>query len=301
MVKGYLPHPLTDLVGREDECMEVALLLRRSRLVTLTGTGGIGKTRLALAVAGEVVGEYGDGVWLVALESLSDVRLVAHQISSVLGMKEEPNRTPLQSVTEHLRRKRLLLVLDNCEHLLEASAQLAGHLLQECREVRLLVTSREALGITGETTWSVPGLTAPDTAHLPQARATLLRVLLGYESVLLYVERAQSVQTSFLLTESNARLVAQGCRQLVGIPLAIELAAARVEQCLSSRLHRVLRRRSRIAFRRELHGAVSPAVASGNAGLVVHAALRSSALCAEAALGVCRRMHAGGGGGGLWG
>ncbi|MCW3053064.1 MAG: transcriptional activator, partial [Chthonomonadales bacterium] len=118
IVKGYLPHPLTDLVGREDERMEVALQLRRSRLVTLTGVGGIGKTRLAREVAGEVVREYEDGVWLVALDALTEGRLVAQQIASVLGLREERDQSPLQSMTGHLRTKRLLLVLDNCEHLL---------------------------------------------------------------------------------------------------------------------------------------------------------------------------------------
>lgn len=227
-VKGYLSHPLTDLVGREDERIEVALRLQHSRLVTLTGVGGIGKTRLAREVASEVAREYADGVWLVALESLTEGRLVLQQLASVLGLREERGRTPLQRVTEHLRQKRLLLVLDNCEHLLEASAQVAAHLLQECGEVRILATSREALGITREMVWSVPALTVPDLEYLPQGRATLLRILMGYESVQLFVERAQAVQKSFNLTGSNARLVAQVCRQLEGIPLAIELAAARV-------------------------------------------------------------------------
>src|SRR5262249_53995214 len=119
--------------------------------------------------------------------------------------------------------------LDNCEHLLQASAQVVGHLLQECRELRILATSREALGIKGETTWSVPALAVPDTAHLPQGRATLLRVLMSYESVQLFVERAQAVQKGFALTGSNAMAVAQVCRQLEGIPLALELAAARMK------------------------------------------------------------------------
>ncbi|MCW3098702.1 MAG: hypothetical protein JWL77_4320 [Chthonomonadaceae bacterium] len=228
-VAGYLPHPLTDLVGREDALLEVAARLRRSRLVTLTGLGGIGKTRLAIEVAGEVVPEYADGVWLVALEALSDGKLVAQQIASVLGLKEVSGQTLLQSVTNHLRTKRLLLVLDNCEHLLEASAQIIASLLRECIGVRILATSREALGITGETVWTVPSLTTPDTAHLPQASATLLRVLMGYESVQLFVERAQAVQKSFVLTREHALAVAQICFQLEGIPLAIELAAARVK------------------------------------------------------------------------
>jgi predicted ATPase/DNA-binding SARP family transcriptional activator/uncharacterized protein HemY len=229
VVQGYLPHPLTELVGREDERVEVALLLQQSRLVTLTGMGGIGKTRLAMAVAGEVVGEFADGVWLVALDALSEGRLVIQQIASVLGLQEERGRTLLQSVTEHLRRKRLLLVLDNCEHLLEASAEVVAHLLAECAEVRILATSREALGITGETVWAIPALSVPDMERLPQGATTLVRVLTGYESVQLFVERAQAVHQSFALSGSNARLVAQACQQLEGIPLAIELAAARVK------------------------------------------------------------------------
>jgi len=132
-------------------------------------------------------------------------------------------------VTDHLRQKRLLLVLDNCEHLLEASAQLVTHLLQECGNLRILATSREPLGITGEKVWSVPGLAVPNTEHLPQGQSTLLRVLMGYESVQLFVERAQAVQKTFALTGSNARIVALVCRQLEGIPLAIELAAVRLK------------------------------------------------------------------------
>jgi len=168
-------------------------------------------------------------VWLVGLEALSEGRLVVQQVASVLGLREERGRTPLQIVTEHLRLKRLLLVLDNCEHLLESSAQVAAHLLQECGEVRILATSREALGITGEAVWNVPVLAVPDPERLPQGPTTLLRVLMGYEGVQLFVERAQAVQKSFALSGSNARTVAQVCRSLEGIPLAIELAAARVK------------------------------------------------------------------------
>ncbi len=231
-VTGYLPHALTDLVGREDERLEVMSRLRRSRLVTLTGPGGIGKTRLALEVATEAVQDqspYPDGVWLVALDALADNAQVAGQVVSVLGLKEEAGRTVLQSLTDHLRGRRVLLVLDNCEHLLEGSAQVAGHLLRECAGVRILATSREALGITGETAWQVPALAVPDPAHLPTGRTTLVRVLSGYESVQLFVERAQSVQKSFALTGDNAQIVAEVCARLGGLPLAIELAAARIK------------------------------------------------------------------------
>ena len=244
VVSGYLPHPLTDLVGREEERIEVAAKLRGSRLVTLTGSGGIGKTRLAIAVAAEI-GQDGmastDGVCFVSLETISEGRLVAAQVASVLGLREEPGRSLLDSLIEHLRNKRLLLVLDNCEHLLEASVQFVGRLLQECARVRVLATSREALGIMGETTWRVPSLAAPDIKHLPKRSATLLRVLAGYESVQLFIERAQASQRDFALTENNALAVAQVCSQMEGIPLALEFAAARVNamtvEQIAARLH----------------------------------------------------------------
>ncbi|MGC4045537.1 MAG: tetratricopeptide repeat protein [Armatimonas sp.] len=227
-VTGYVPHALTELIGREDERLEVADCLRRSRLVTLTGVGGIGKTRLALAIARDVAREYPDGVWLISLDSLSDEQQVSVQLASVLGVKEEPGKHLLESITEHLRSKQLLLVLDNCEHLLTACAKIAERLLSESAGVRLLATSREALGITGEKVWSVPALPAPDPAHLPERRATLLRVLMEYDSLQLFVERAEAVQKTFSLTGTNAQSVAQICYYLEGIPLAIELAAAQV-------------------------------------------------------------------------
>ncbi len=227
VVSGYLPHPLTRVVGREDERLAVAAKLQRSRLVTLTGPGGIGKTRLALAVAAEAAAHYADGVWLVSLEGLSSRAMVSRQIAIQFGLKEEVGRTCLATVADYLRTRRVLLVLDNCEHLLEESAQITGHLLRECAEVRILATSREALGITGETAWAVPALAVPDPLHLPTGQATLIRVLLGYESVQLFVERAQAVQGTFTLMDGNARAVAEICARLEGIPLAIELAAAR--------------------------------------------------------------------------
>ena len=228
-VVGYLPHPLTDLVGREDERLEVASRLRKSRLVTLTGLGGIGKTRLAIEVASEVVPEYADGVWMVALESLTEGSLVVRQIATVLGVRDESKRPLLEILIHHLRARRALLVLDNCEHLLLASAEAIGSILQECAQIRILATSREPLGITGETAWAVPALATPIPEHLPSARTTLLRVLMGFESVQLFVERAQAVQKTFALTEENAAAIAQVCARLQGMPLAIELAAARVK------------------------------------------------------------------------
>ena len=227
-VTGYLPHPLTDLVGREDERLEVTAKLRRSRLVTLTGPGGIGKTRLAVEVAGEAAPEFADGVWLVSLEALADEDRLEGQIAGLLGLKETPGQSWRESLAQHLRAKRLLLVLDNCEHLRSACARVAGSLLQECARVRVLATSREALGVTGETVWSVPALAVPGLDHLPPGRAPLARVLAGCDSVQLFVERAQAVQKTFSLTGDNAPAVAQVCARLKGMPLAIELAAARI-------------------------------------------------------------------------
>jgi predicted ATPase/DNA-binding SARP family transcriptional activator len=228
-VDGYLPYPLTELVGREDERLEVVGRLQRSRLVTLTGLGGIGKTRLAIETGRELTAEYSDGVWFVALESLSDSSLIAGQIASTLGIREQTGASMLGTLTKQLRHKRLLLILDNCEHLLAGCAQVAGHLLRECATLRILATSREALGITGETAWAVPPLAVPNPSHLPPGRTTLLRVLTGYESVQLFVERAQAVQKEFTLNADNALTIAQICFQLEGFPLATELAAARVK------------------------------------------------------------------------
>ncbi|BDI28535.1 hypothetical protein CCAX7_005860 [Capsulimonas corticalis] len=233
---GRLPHPLTELIGREDEREEVAARLRRSRLVTLTGPGGIGKTRLALAVAREVAPEFADGVWMVALEALTDGAHVAGQIAATLGMKETPNQALLEALTAHLRSKRLLLVLDNCEHVLAGSARAALHLLGECAGLRILATSREALGLADETAWVVPALTSPDPAHLPAPGTALLHVMAGYGSVQLFVERAQAVRNTFALTRDNALAVAQICARLEGIPLALELAAARVRGMTAEQL-----------------------------------------------------------------
>lgn len=225
---GDLPLPITGLVGREDERLEVEARLREFRLVTLTGLGRIGKTRLAREVATGAADRFPGGVFLIALESLRSPALVERQIASALNVRETPGQELLQTVAEKIRPKRLLLVLDNCEHLLNACAQACDALLRFCPGLRILATSREALGIPGEKVWPVPGLTTPDVAGLPTQGATRLRVLESYESVRLFVERAQAARDGFALSRENADDLAAICEGLEGIPLAIELAAAQV-------------------------------------------------------------------------
>jgi non-specific serine/threonine protein kinase len=218
-----LPLELSSFVGREKELAEVRRLLERSRLLTLTGPGGCGKTRLALVAAGDLVGGFEDGAWLVELAALADPALVQGAVASTLGVREQPGTPSTETLSGYLRTKKLLLVLDNCEHLVEACAALAEALLRACPNLRILATSREALGIAGEIRLTVPPLSLPDPRHLPAVGN-----LVHYEAANLFVERAKAVKPEFALTERNAMSVAQICYRLDGIPLALELAAARV-------------------------------------------------------------------------
>jgi predicted ATPase/class 3 adenylate cyclase len=218
-----LPLQLTSFVGRERELAAVADLLARHRLVTLTGPGGSGKTRLALHVAADLLPGYPDGVWLAELAPLVAAEQVPQAVAQAVGVREEPGRPLPATLAEALRPKRLLLVLDNCEHLLDPCARLADALLRTCPHLTILATSREALGIAGETAWRVPSLVLPDAAHPPPVTA-----LTQYEAVRLFVDRAVAAQPAFRVTDANAPAVAQVCARLDGIPLAIELAAARV-------------------------------------------------------------------------
>jgi predicted ATPase/class 3 adenylate cyclase/Tfp pilus assembly protein PilF len=219
-----LPVQLTRFIGRERESAEVKRLLSTAYLLTLTGAGGCGKTRLALQVAADLTGEHGNGVWLVELASLSDPALVAQTVASTLGVREELGRLLIETLADSLRPRSLLLVLDNCEHLLSACAQLADRLLRACPNLRILATSREALGLLGEQTYRVPSLSLPDPSQLPS-----LERLQEYEAVQLFADRAALTQPAFAVTPANARALVQVCQRLDGIPLAIELAAARVK------------------------------------------------------------------------
>ncbi len=221
-----LPAPLTSFVGREREVAELARLLEEHRLVTLAGAPGVGKTRLALRVAAEVRSRFGDGVWLVELATLAEPALVTSVVAAALGLRDQGGRMLADALVDRLRSQHLLLTLDSCDHLLDVTAALVHALLRACPRLQVLATSREPLGVIGEVTWRVPSLTLP--AIDERASRESLGALLRSEAARLFVERAAAARPGFVATESNAPAVAQICARLDGIPLAIELAAARV-------------------------------------------------------------------------
>jgi predicted ATPase/DNA-binding XRE family transcriptional regulator len=220
-----LPIPLTSFIGRKKDIALIQQRLAGYRLVTLIGAGGIGKTRLSQHVASQLLGEYANGVWLVELAPLSDPSLVLQTVAAVFGIQEGANdRALMETLVYFLGAKSLLLILDNCEHLLDSCAGLADKLLKNCPNLKILATSRESLGIIGEALYQVPSLTIPEMQRLES-----IEKLNGYESIRLFNERAQLVQMDFSLTKENAASIAQICSRLDGIPLAIELAAVRVQ------------------------------------------------------------------------
>jgi predicted ATPase/DNA-binding SARP family transcriptional activator/Tfp pilus assembly protein PilF len=242
-----LPVPLTTLVGRESDIEDVVGWLTQGRLVTLLGAGGVGKTRLAIAAAEALAPDFADGVWFVELASLTDPALVVPAVARTLGVKEETGRPLVETLTAALAARSLLLILDNCEHLLDACAPLAETLLSRCPALRLLATSREALGLGGEHRYSTPSLALPPLAAVERSLGAAgygekdLAWLMEYGGMRLFVERARQVQPAFRLTAQNAASVLGVVEALDGIPLAIELAAARVRSLsvaeIQSRLH----------------------------------------------------------------
>ena len=220
-----LPIQLTFFIGREKEIAELKQLItaRMARLVTLTGSGGVGKTRLAIRVAEELLDDFGDGVWLVELTAITNTALLPQTIAAVLDLKGSADLPVSDILTNYMKTRHLLLVLDNCEHLVAACAGLVDHLLHACPEITILTTSREALRTAGERAYRVPSLAVPDLRSLPS-----LEELAQFEAVRLFTTRASAAWQAFELTSQNAPAVAEICRYLDGIPLAIELAAARV-------------------------------------------------------------------------
>jgi predicted ATPase/class 3 adenylate cyclase len=218
-----LPRHLNSFVGRRSEVEAVRQLTTEAPLVTLTGPGGVGKTRLALQVAAELLDTFVDGAWVVELETLTDENLVAQQVAVDLGISVGADADAQQSVLGHLRSRQLLLILDNCEHVIEACARLANALLRSCPGLRILATSREALGVPGERLYLVRSLALPEGAKTLTAA-----VAREFEAVDLFCERARAADPGFAITDQNAGTIVEICERLDGIPLAIELAAARV-------------------------------------------------------------------------
>ncbi|MGW0843153.1 LuxR C-terminal-related transcriptional regulator [Streptomyces sp. NPDC002787] len=216
------PAELTSFVGRRDEAADVRRLLSAGRLLTLTGPGGVGKTRLAGHVAGQVARAFPDGVWLVPLAALRDEAFVPHAVNDALGVRNETVRRPLEILVDHLRERRLLIVLDNCEHLLRSCAVLAGTVLAATEGVRILATSRHRLGLAGEQLYEVPPLPAPAPEELSPSAVE------SFPALRLFADRAAAVVPGFTVGEDNQQAVARLCRRLDGLPLAIELAAVRV-------------------------------------------------------------------------
>src|SRR5258708_4937337 len=220
---GHLPLLLSSFIGREREIAEVKQALVSHRLLTLTGTGGCGKTRLSLEVAAGLVEAFEDHVWLIGLVALSEPSLVPQSVASTLGLREQPDRALTEPITAFLRPRRALLVVDNCEHLIHACAMPVKILLATCPPRHILATSREAFGVPGEPLWPVPSLAFPDPRHLPP-----LESLKQYDAIHLFIDRTADVLPSLVLTSQKAPVVAHVCQRLDGIPLALELAAARM-------------------------------------------------------------------------
>lgn len=215
--------PLTSFIGREQEQAEVMMLINKHRLVTLTGSGGVGKTRLLIQTASKLLTRYPDGVCWVELASVLDPLLVPRATAVAVGLLDEPKRPVIDMLCDYLRDKKILILLDNCEHLIDACAQMVERILLSAPNVRILVSSREVLGIAGEVTYRVPSLGLPAMNHLPPVES-----LSQCEAVKLFVDRASSAVPTFAITNENAPALAQICFRLDGIPLAIELAAAKI-------------------------------------------------------------------------
>jgi predicted ATPase/class 3 adenylate cyclase/DNA-binding CsgD family transcriptional regulator len=247
-----LPVQLTSFVGREKELADVKRLLQNTRILTLIGPGGTGKTRLSIQASSEILDGYPDGVWFVEFAPILDPQLVQRTTAIAIGLRDEPQRPVIDMLCDYLGDKKILLVLDNCEHLVDACAQMADRILHATPDTRILASSREPLGIGGEVTYRVPSLGLPDISHLPP-----LESLSQFEAVKLFIDRATSVIPTFIVTNDNAPALAQICYHLDGIPLAIELAAAKIRVLsldqIASRLDdrfRLLRSGSRTVLER---------------------------------------------------
>ncbi|MES2569488.1 MAG: tetratricopeptide repeat protein [Verrucomicrobiota bacterium] len=246
VLPNNLPAQVTSFIGREQDIAKIKAILEHSRLVTLTGPGGTGKTRLSVQVAAELLERFIDGVWQVELATVSDSTEVLSMVASALGLREETERTLDETLLDYLRTRKLLLLLDNCEHLVDTCAALAERLLRNAPDLKILASSREALAIGGESTYPVLSLSLPDFFSERWTADSVIARAADFEALRLFVERAAAVQPGFELTRENALTLAKICWRLDGIPLAIELAAARVKMLTPEQIYRRLDDRFRL-------------------------------------------------------
>jgi len=221
--QNNIPTSITHFIGRDKEINEILKLLPKSRMITLIGAGGTGKTRLALRIGSELIDEFDNGVWITELSPITNPDSVVKEISNILNLKEEADQDIFDTLKEFLKSKKILLILDNCEHLLDIVAQTTDSLLKSCMNLKIIATSRGSLNIHGETVYRVPPMSMPENV-----KQESFETLSGYESVKLFLDRAVSINANFKLTSDNIYNVAELCKKLDGIPLAIELAAKRV-------------------------------------------------------------------------
>ena len=273
LTAGQAPVRFTSLVGRDSELRDVLRVLGGNRLLTLTGPGGTGKTRLALAAAHAARGRFPGGAGWVELAAVADPDVVARTVASQLGVPDSPGQDATEAITGHVSGLPVLIVLDNCEHLAAAVADLAERLLAGCPALAILATSREPLGVEGECSWPVPPLSWPDAVRL-------------------FEQRAQLVRPSFRVSDGNADTVRQICRRLDGLPLAIELAAARMRILSAAAARRAPRRPVRGAHRRSPQRPAPPSGAAGHPRLELRPAHRRRACGLPAAGHLLRRLHA---------
>lgn len=220
-VKSNLPVSLTSFIGREQELKTLHDIFKKTRLLTLTGVGGCGKTRLAIELAAQMAERFADGIWWIGLASIQDEKLLAQTVKKILGIPDRQNASAEESILKFLQSRHALLVLDNCEHVISSCAHLVEEILTGCPEVKILATSREAFNIQGEIAWLVPSLSVPPADQTEN--------LLSWECPRLFLERARSYRADLEVTEANSQALLRICRGLEGIPLAVELAASRVK------------------------------------------------------------------------
>jgi hypothetical protein len=211
-----LPSQVTAFIGREKETNELSTLVENNRMITITGSGGCGKTRISLQIAEEYLDRFNDGIWFVDLAPLEDPELLPHEVANTLSIKEEPGKPIVSTIKEQIREKNYLLLLDNCEHLVDATANLAQQILSSSPEIKVLATSREALKISGEVLWRVPSLSLPEETD--QAN---LEMLEHSEAIQLFLDRARNSKPGFQLNKQNASIISKICQQLDGIPAGL--------------------------------------------------------------------------------